>query len=201
MKAVRYMACAAAAAVMFSISCNADAAQINVPKDVFEWVQSSARTNFFFNKQQIKFGVDSDGYIDQNVIIAPVLYTYDDVMVQDVSQKRRWRGDSMSGYDRLSGAAEYLSIDVKQRKVTILEHDDIADTMTTIGKRTGAREISIDKLGEHHLLKNFFDTIITYAVKHKDELISRTNGKVKETVTEKQSTDKTKKNHHSRHKH
>ena len=55
------------------------AAPPKVQETIFQWVQSSSRANYYFNKQQICYAVDDKGMIDMNTLIVPTLKTYDDV--------------------------------------------------------------------------------------------------------------------------
>ena len=83
-----------------------------VPEDIYQWVQSTARQNYYFNKQQMCYEIRADGTVDEHVLIVPTLRTYDDVQIQDVISKRRWKLEDLTGYDALAGAAEYLKIDL-----------------------------------------------------------------------------------------
>ena len=96
-----------------------------VPEDIYQWVQSTARQNYYFNKQQMCYEIRADGTVDEHVLIVPTLRTYDDVQIQDVISKRRWKLEDLTGYDALAGAAEYLKIDLAAQTVTITEHDDL----------------------------------------------------------------------------
>ena len=50
-----------------------------VPEDIYQWVQSTARQNYYFNKQQMCYEIRADGTVDEHVLIVPTLRTYDDV--------------------------------------------------------------------------------------------------------------------------
>ena len=85
-------AAAMMAAVLWTVAAlPAMAAPPKVNETVFEWVQSSSRANYYFNKQQICYAVDDKGKIDLNTLIVPTLKTYDDVQIQDIKDKRRWK--------------------------------------------------------------------------------------------------------------
>ena len=70
-----------------------------VPEDIYQWVQSTARQNYYFNKQQMCYEIRADGTVDEHVLIVPTLRTYDDVQLQDVISKRRWKLEDLTGYD------------------------------------------------------------------------------------------------------
>ncbi|MCI6159097.1 MAG: hypothetical protein SOV43_07600 [Selenomonadaceae bacterium] len=152
----------------------AEAADVQVPEDIFQWVQSTARQNYYFNKQQIKYAVDADGYIDLHTLIVPTLCTYDDVQVQDVVAKRRWKKLSMKGYDRLIGEANYLKFNLKAHTVQILEHDDLDNTFSTITKDTDYQPVQYDVLSEKDVDGKFYRAIERYANTHRDEILANT---------------------------
>ena len=60
------------------------AAAEEIPKYIYEWVQSTARQGYYFNKEQIQYAVDAHGYIDLTKIVVPTLRIYDDIQIQDV---------------------------------------------------------------------------------------------------------------------
>ena len=74
----------------------------DVPKNIYQWVQSTARQNYYFNRQQMCYAI-KNGKIDRNVLIVPTLRTYNDIQIEDVVAKRRWNMEPLDGYDRLAG--------------------------------------------------------------------------------------------------
>ncbi len=92
-----------AAAAFFTAVPACEAASIDVPENVFQWVQSTARQNYYFNKEQMCYAVNPNGEIDIGTLIVPTLRTFDDVQKQDVIDKRRWKMLSVKGYDDLVG--------------------------------------------------------------------------------------------------
>ena len=83
-----------AAAAFFTAVPACEAASIDVPENVFQWVQSTARQNYYFNKEQMCYAVNPNGEIDIGTLIVPTLRTFDDVQKQDVIDKRRWKSSS-----------------------------------------------------------------------------------------------------------
>ena len=149
----------------------AEAADVAVPDDIFQWVQSTARQNYYFNKQQIKYGIDAQGNVDLNTLIVPTLRTYDDIQIRDVVTKRRWKMLSVKGYERLIGSAKYL----KFKTVQIVEQDDLDDTFTSINQDLDPEPaVNYATLSEKDVDGCFYRAIIKYAQKHQDELIERT---------------------------
>ena len=153
----------------------AEAADVAVPDDIFQWVQSTARQNYYFNKQQIKYGIDAQGNVDLNTLIVPTLRTYDDIQIRDVVTKRRWKMLSVKGYERLIGSAKYLKFNLKAQTVQIVEQDDLDDTFTSINKDMDPEPaVNYATLSEKDVDGCFYRAIIKYAQKHQDELIERT---------------------------
>lgn len=155
------------------------AAAATVPENIFQWVQSTSRQNYYFNKQQIKYAIGADGYVDLNTLIVPTLRTYDDVQIRDVVTKRRWKMLPMKGYDRLVGAAEYLKFNLKAQTVEVVEHDDLDDTFTAITKDTNSIPAeSYATLSEKDVDGRFYRAILAYAEAHQQELIARTGAQL-----------------------
>ena len=171
-----------AAFLSFSFCADVVSAAPHVPEDIFRWVQSSARTNYFFNKQQICYDVDAEGNIDTNVLIVPVLKTFDDVMINDVVAKRRWNGKSLAGFDDFVGVSEYLAINLAEKKVSVQEVDYLDSTWTAIEVVRTDAEVSLEELSEKSLDAKFYDRIIDYAMRNQLVLAERTRGDLDEAV-------------------
>ena len=154
-----------------------------VPEDIYQWVQSTARQNYYFNKQQMCYEVRADGTVDEHVLIVPTLRTYDDVQIQDVIAKRRWKLEDLTGYDALAGAAEYLRIDLAAQTVTITEHDDLDGDWGVIREE---KEPVVVELSEKDVDACFYRAIIEYAEKHAAELRARTEKKAAEAAASEQ---------------
>ena len=174
-----------AALLSFSFNGEAVVAAPHVPEDIFRWVQSSARTNYFFNKQQICYEVDAEGNVDTNVLIVPVLKTFDDVMINDVVAKRRWNGKSLAGFDDFVGVAEYLIINLAEKKVSVQEVDYLDSTWTSIEVVRTDAEVSLEELSEKSLDAKFYERIIDYAMRNQLVLAMRTKGNMDEAVKAK----------------
>ena len=152
------------------------AAAEQVPKHIYEWVQSTARQGDYFNKEQIQYAMDAHGYIDLTKILVPTLRIYDDVQIQDVVSKRRWRMLPLDGYGDLSGAAEYLLIDLRAGVVHITAHEDLDSLWGTISREENMKEIKLAELSDKDVEKKFFDAIINYSIGHQEEMIRRSRG-------------------------
>ena len=171
----RWGAVLAACAVLLMGVRTADAAEA-IPKHIYEWVQSTARQGYYFNKEYIQYAADAHGYIDLTKILVPTLRVYDNIQIQDVVSKRRWRMLPLDGYSDLSGAAEYLLIDLRAGTVRVTAHEDLDSEWGTLSREENAKEFSLASLSDKDVEKKFFNAIIAYAAAHQEELIHRSKG-------------------------
>ena len=171
----RWGAVLAACAVLLMGVRSADAAEA-IPKNIYEWVQSTARQGYYFNKEYIQYAADAHGYIDLTKILVPTLRVYDNIQIQDVVSKRRWRMLPLDGYGDLSGAAEYLLIDLRAGTVRVTAHEDLDSAWGTISREENAKELTLASLSDKDVEKKFFNAIISYAAAHQEELIRRSKG-------------------------
>ena len=171
----RWGAVLAACAVLLMGVRSADAAEA-IPKNIYEWVQSTARQGYYFNKEYIQYAADAHGYIDLTKILVPTLRVYDNIQIQDVVSKRRWRMLPLDGYGDLSGAAEYLLIDLRAGTVRVTAHEDLDSAWGTISREENAKEFTLASLSDKDVEKKFFNAIISYAAAHQEELIRRSKG-------------------------
>ena len=171
----RWGAVLAACAVLLMGVRSADAAEA-IPKHIYEWVQSTARQGYYFNKEYIQYAADAHGYIDLTKILVPTLRVYDNIQIQDVVSKRRWRMLPLDGYGDLSGAAEYLLIDLRAGTVRVTAHEDLDSEWGTLSREENAKEFSLASLSDKDVEKKFFNAIIAYAAAHQEELIHRSKG-------------------------
>lgn len=152
------------------------AAAEEIPKHIYQWVQSTARQGYYFNKEQIQYATDAHGYIDLTKIVVPTLRIYDNIQIQDVVSKRRWRMLPLDGYSDLSGAAEYLLIDLRAGVVHITAHEDLDSLWGTLSREENTKEITLSALSDKDVEKKFFDAIIQYAAANQEALIRRSRG-------------------------
>ena len=147
-----------------------------IPKHIYEWVQSTARQGYYFNKEQIQYASDAHGYIDLTKIVVPTLRIYDNIQIQDVVSKRRWRMLPLNGYSDLTGAAEYLLIDLRAGVVHVTAHEDLDSHWGTLSREENTKELTLSSLSDRDVEKKFFDASINYAVGHQEEMIRRSRG-------------------------
>ncbi len=152
------------------------AAAEGIPKNIYQWVQSTARQGYYFNKEQIQYAADAHGYIDLTKLVVPTLRIYDNIQIQDVVSKRRWRMLPLDGYGDLTGAAEYLLIDLRAGVVRVTAHEDLDSKWGALSREENAKEFTLSSLSDKDVEKKFFDAIITYAAEHQEELIHRSRG-------------------------
>ena len=160
------------------------AAAEEIPKHIYEWVQSTARQGYFFNKEQIQYAADAHGYIDLTKIVVPTLRIYDNIQIQDVVSKRRWRMLPLDGYGDLSGAAEYLLIDLRAGVVHVTAHEDLDSAWGTLSREENTKEFTLASLSDKDVEKKFFDAIINYSVGHQEEMVRRSRGILSEADRE-----------------
>ena len=111
--------------------------------------------------------------------------TFDDVMLNDVVAKRRWNGKSLAGFDDFVGVAEYLIINLAEKKVSVQEVDYLDSTWTSIEVVRTDAEVSLEELSEKSLDAKFYDRIIDYAMRNQLVLAMRTKGNMDEAVKAK----------------
>ena len=158
----RVVMLAAAAMLCFSALC-AEAAP-RVDTNIFKWVQSSSRINYFFNQEQICFKV-KDGQVDTSTLIVPVLKTYDDMK-------------SLEGFEDLIGNTEYIEIDLAASKALVVELDYIDSTWYPLERTFPRQEVDIESLSDKSYDKQFYTAIIDYANRHLLELALRTRSDI-----------------------
>ncbi len=187
-----------AAAMLFMAQPQAQADEVISP-EIYQWVQSTSRQNYFFNKQHMYFGQDDKGILDANIMLVPVLKTYDAVQIQDVQAKRRWKMLPMEGYEGLVGTAEYLRFDLAKDTVTVVKHEDLDADWGVLSTTTSDKAVKLADLSEKDVDGIFYRAILKYAYGHIDEMVERTekakhakiNDEVKKKIAElKKPADK-----------
>nr|WP_315410253.1 hypothetical protein [uncultured Selenomonas sp.] len=151
----------------------------HVSPNIYEWVQSSARANYFFNKRVMHYELLEGGVLNPRVLIVPTLQTYDDVAIADVVAKRRWRGESLEGYDDLVGEAGYLRIDLAAGTSTLERSDDLDGTWSALATTFPKNVTVIKDLPEKSLERKFLEAILAYERGHRMEIAAQT----KKTLT------------------
>lgn len=178
--------CALAMAAAFNFSTvEANYTPPKVPEDIYQWVQSSERMSYFFNRQEMSYAVDSKGHVDLDTLIVPVVKIYDYVQIEDVRMKRSWRMESTADLGKLAGEANYLTIKIPQGVVTVNEVDLIDDHFWTLDKSTPGTKVVISDLTEKSRDGIFYRAILAYEKDHRREILSHTKGTLTEDEMEK----------------
>ena len=179
MKVKRYISGILATGMIFMGAYTpADAAPLTLPQEIFQWVQSTARAGYYFNRQQMGYAVRKDGTIDLNVLIVPTIKLYDSVQIEDVISKRRWRMLDCRGYDDLVGAADYLRFDLAAGTVQVTEHDDLDSKLTTLSAEKDGQPVALNKYSDKDVDGRFYRAILDYAKEHRKLLIKRSWGRL-----------------------
>ena len=174
-------ALALAAALNFSAA-EATYVPPKVPEDIYQWVQSSERMNYFFNKQEMSYGVDAKGHVDLDTLIVPVVKTYDHVQIEDVRMKRAWRMEDTDTLANLAGEANYLTIHLARGVVTVDAVDLIDSHFWAVEHAEPKKDVVIADLTEKSRDGIFYRAILAYEKDHRREILSHTKG----TLTEEE---------------
>ena len=165
------------AAAMLWIAVPQAQAKETISEDIYQWVQSTSRQNYYFNKQHIYFGLDAKGQIDLNTLLVPVLKTYDQVQKEDVIAKRRWKMQKTEGYNDLAGAAQYLRFNLQANTVEIIKQDDLDSDWGVLDTANVNQVIDLTQLSEKGVKGKFYQAILGYSRMHLDEILERTEAK------------------------
>lgn len=149
-----------------------------VPEEIYTWVQSTDRANYYFNHEQMGYYVSEDGFIDLDTLIVPTLCTYDEIQIQDVVSKRRWNMQKLTGYDKLVGRADYLMFKLTEGTVQVTERNDLDDKWGTLDTDTSGQPIYLSDLNKNSVECKFYRSILRYAKKHNEQIIKRSWGKL-----------------------
>ena len=165
------------AAAMLLVAVPQAQAKETISEDIYQWVQSTSRQNYYFNKQHIYFGLDAKGQIDLNTLLVPVLKTYDQVQKEDVIAKRRWKMQKTEGYNDLAGAAQYLRFNLQANTVQIIKQDDLDSDWGVLDTANVNQVINLTQLSEKGVKGKFYQAILGYSRMHLDEILERTEAK------------------------
>ncbi|MBE8954745.1 MAG: hypothetical protein SR2Q5_03615 [Quinella sp. 2Q5] len=182
----KFFAGLAAAAILFSttptLAAYEDDGEIirEVPTDIYMWVQSTPRGNYWFNHKHCGYRVREDGTLDLNTLMVPTVCMYDNVQIQDVIQKRRWKKLSVKGYDRLAGRADFLKFDLSKGTVQVVERVDLDDTWAHLDTDTSGEPVELKNIPVKDIRYKFYRTILEWARKNNELIIGRSRGHLSE---------------------
>ena len=152
------------------------AEEVSVPENIYQWIDSTPRGNYFFNFRQTNYAVKDDGTIDLYTIIAPTIITYDNIQIDDVLQKKRWRGESTANYSDLVGRADYLKFDLEVGTVQIVERNNIDSTFTSIDSEKNLHPAPLSSFSQNDIRRKIYRTILIWAKKNNAVMIGRSRG-------------------------
>ena len=152
-----------------------------VPTDKYKWVKSTPRGNYWFNYKDSGYIVRPDGTLDLNLLSVPTVCTYDNVQIEDVIQKRRWKKLSLKGYDRLAGRADYLRFDLANGTVQVVKRVDLDDTWAELDVDTSGQPIDLKTLPSTDVRYEFYREILLWAKKNNELIIGRSRGKLSDS--------------------
>ena len=165
-------------AAMFFVPSMTFAKEVEVPEDIYKWIDSTPRGNYFFNVQQTNYAVKDDGTIDLYTIIAPTICTYDNIQIDDVVQKRRWRGLKTDGYGDLIGRADYLKFDLEIGTVQVVERVDLDSTFSPLSSDKNGRPIPLSSFSKNEIARKVYRSILVWAKNNSEIMIKRSRGKL-----------------------
>ena len=151
-----------------------------VPTEIYRWVQSTPRADYWFNYQQMGYRIKDDGTLDLNTLMVPAVYIYDNIQIEDVIQKRRWKKLSTRGYDKLVGRSEMLKFDLKNMTVQVVERTDLDDTWGALDRDISGEPQELKNFSSKDVMYKFYRAILEWARAHNELMIGRSRGELSE---------------------
>lgn len=167
-----------AATIMFQSSITFAEFEGEVPEEIYKWIQSTPRGNYWFNFQVCGYKINDDDTLDLNILEVPLFVTYDNIQIEDVIQKRRWRGQSTRGYNNLIGRADYLEFNLIRETVTIVKRDDLDHTFSTLDSYTVGDPIKLSELDKRDISYKTYSEILKWIQENNEWVIRRSEGKL-----------------------
>lgn len=149
-----------------------------VPMEIYIWVQSTPRGNYWFNYKHMGYKIREDGTLDLTTLMVPTICIYDNIQIEDVIQKRRWKKLSLNGYDRLAGRADYLKFDLVNETVQVVERVDLDDTWAPLDRDISGEPIDLKSLPSTDLRYKFYRKILEWARDNNELIIGRSRGRL-----------------------
>lgn len=148
-------------------------AELAISDSSYKWVQSSERINYYFNTSEIRFFVDDTGRIDRNILLVKTVKSFDWLQIQDIVEKRNWKGLDTAGYENLAGSAEDLIIDLQHQTVFVKTYTELDTNWNALDSSEPNRLCDLTKLSTKSFDHIFYEEIIKYAALHQAELQDR----------------------------
>lgn len=158
---------------------NSFAATEPLSEEVFQWVQATPRSSYYFNKDAMAYEIGADGYADTNILIVPTVRLFDNMQIQDVIMKRQWRNLSTYRFDELSGVAEYLRINIKDKTVEYTECVYLDQGYNSLYVNYERPTQNMNTMSVKDVDYNFYQAILDYEKEHRKELLTKIIDQVK----------------------
>ena len=158
---------------------NSFAATEPLSEEVFQWVQATPRSSYYFNKDAMTYEIGADGYADTNILIVPTVRLFDNMQIQDVIMKRQWRNLSTYRFDELSGVAEYLRINIKDKTVEYTECVYLDQGYNSLYINYERPTQNMNTMSVKDVDYNFYQAILDYEKEHRKELLTKIIDQVK----------------------
>lgn len=158
---------------------NSFAATEPLSEEVFQWVQATPRSSYYFNKDAMTYEIGADGYADTNILIVPTVRLFDNMQIQDVIMKRQWRNLSTYRFDELSGVAEYLRINIKDKTVEYTECVYLDQGYNSLYVNYERPTQNMNTMSVKDVDYNFYQAILDYEKEHRKELLTKIIAQVK----------------------
>lgn len=158
---------------------NSFAATEPLSEEVFQWVQATPRSSYYFNKDAMTYEIGADGYADTNILIVPTVRLFDNMQIQDVIMKRQWRNLSIYRFDELSGVAEYLRINIKDKTVEYTECVYLDQGYNSLYVNYERPTQNMNTMSVKDVDYNFYQAILDYEKEHRKELLTKIIDQVK----------------------
>ncbi len=150
-----------------------------LPENIFQWVQSTPRSSYYFNKDAMTYEIGADGYADTNILIVPTVRLFDNMQIQDIIMKRQWRNLSTYRFDELSGVAEYLRINIKNRTIEYTDCVYLDQGYNSLYVNYQRPTQDMNTLNPKDVDYNFYQAILDYEKEHHKELLEKIADEVK----------------------
>lgn len=144
-----------------------------LPEDEFQWVQATARSSYYFNKQAMTYEIGSDGYVDTNILIVPTVKLFDNMQIDDIIMKRQWRNLSTYRFNELVGSAEYLRINLQEKTVEYTECTYLDQGYNSLYAGYERDIQDMKKMSPKNVDYKFYQAIIEYEQQHRKELLEK----------------------------
>lgn len=158
---------------------NSFAATEPLSEEIFQWVQATPRSSYYFNKDAMTYEIGADGYADTNILIVPTVRLFDNMQIQDVIMKRQWRNLSTYRFDELSGVAEYLRINIKDKTVEYTECIYLDQGYNSLYVNYERPTQNMNTMSVKDVDYNFYQAILDYEKEHRKELLTKIIDQVK----------------------